>query len=135
MIYSGESLAFLAFFLLLIRLIWIYPKKKWLPTVAILTCFAIFFYGRREMIEQEFKNEPASPHQVLVLPDTIKVNGDSLSFRGKINDKLYQLYYKLRTPAEKNYFQRVTDLMTLEIEGEYKLAEGQRNFSGFNYQA
>ena len=25
--------------------------------------------------------------------------------------------------------------MTLEIEGEYKLAEGQRNFSGFNYQA
>ena len=135
MIYSGESLAFLAFFLLLIRLIWIYPKKKWLPTVAILTCFAIFFYGRREMIEQEFKNEPASPHQVLVLPDTIKVNGDSLSFRGKINDKLYQLYYKLRAPAEKNYFQRVTDLMTLEIEGEYKLAEGQRNFSGFNYQA
>ena len=134
-IYSGEKLAYLGVFLLIARLIWHYPRKKWLPTLAILACFAIFFYARRELTERTFQSQPAPARQVLVLPDTIKVNGDSLSFRGRIAGRLYQLYYKLASPREKKTFQKLTDLVTLEIEAEFNLAEGQRNFSGFDYQA
>ena len=134
-IYSGEKLAYLGVFLLIARLIWHYPRKKWLPTVAILIAFSIFFYARRELTERTFQSQPAPARQVLVLPDTIKVNGDSLSFRGRIAGRLYQLYYKLASPREKKTFQKLTDLVTLEIEAEFNLAEGQRNFSGFDYQA
>ena len=134
-IYSGEKLAYLGFSLLIARLIWHYPRKKWLPTVAILIAFSIFFYVRRELAERTFQSRPAPARQVLVLPDTIKVNGDSLSFRGRIGGRFYQLYYKLASPREKESFQKLTDLVTLEIEAEFNLAEGRRNFSGFDYQA
>ena len=134
-IYSGEKLAYLGVFLLIARLIWHYPRKKWLPTVAILIAFSIFFYARRELAERTFQSQPAPARQVLVLPDTVKVNGDSLSFRGRIDGRLYQLYYKLASPREKKTFQKLTDLVTLEIEAEFNLAEERRNFSGFDYQA
>ena len=134
-IYSGERLAYLGFSLLIARLIWHYPRKKWLPTLAILIAFSIFFYARRELTEQAFQTQPAPARQVLVLPDTIKVNGDSLSFRGRMDGRLYQLYYKLASPREKKSFQKLADLVTLEIEAEFNLAEGRRNFSGFDYQA
>ena len=134
-IYSGEKLAYLGVFLLIARLIWHYPRKKWLPTVAILIAFFIFFYARRELAERTFQSQPAPARQVLVLPDTIKVNGDSLSFRGRIGGRLYQLYYKLASPREKESFQKLADLVTLEIEAEFNLAEERRNFSGFDYQA
>ena len=81
-----------------------------------------------------FRLQPAPARQVLVLPDTVKGNGDSLSFRGRIDGRLYQLYYKLASPREKN-FSKLTDLVTLEIEAEFNLAEERRNFSGFDYQA
>ena len=100
-IYSGEKLAYMGVFLLIARLIWHYPRKKWLPTVAILIAFFIFFYARRELAERTFQSQPAPARQVLVLPDTIKVNGDSLSFRGRIGGRLYQLYYKLASPRER----------------------------------
>ena len=134
-IYSGERLAYLGFSLLIARLIWHYPRKKWLPTLAILIAFSIFFYARRELTEQAFQTQPAPARQVLVLPDTIKVNGDSLSFRGRMDGRLYQLYYKLASSREKKSFQKLADLVTLEIEAEFNLAEGLRNFSGFDYQA
>ena len=134
-IYSGERLAYLGFSLLISRLIWHYPRKKWLPTLAILIAFSIFFYARRELAERAFQTQPAPARQVLVLPDTVKVNGDSLSFRGRIDGRIYQLYYKLASLREKKSFQKLADLVTLEIEGEFNLAEGRRNFSGFDYQA
>ncbi|ABV09694.1 DNA internalization-related competence protein ComEC/Rec2 [Streptococcus gordonii] len=134
-IYSGERLAYLGYSLLIARLIWHYPRKKWLPTLAILIAFSFFFYARRELAERAFQTQPAPARQVLVLPDTVKVNGDSLSFRGRIDGRLYQLYYKLASPREKKTFQKLTDLVTLEIEAEFNLAEERRNFSGFDYQA
>ena len=86
--------------------------------MAILACFTIFFYARRELTERAFQTQPAPARQVLVLPDAIKVNGDSLSFRGRIGGRLYQLYYKLASPREKERFQKLADLVTLKIEAE-----------------
>ena len=69
------------------------------------------------------------------MPDTIKVNGDSLSFRGKSDGRIFQVYYKLQSEEEKETFQALTDLHDLELEGKLSEPEGQRNFGGFDYQA
>ena len=68
------------------------------------------------------------------MPDTIKVNGDSLSFRGKSDGRIFQVYYKLQSEEEKETFQALTDLHDLELEGKLSEPEGQRNFGGFDYQ-
>lgn len=69
--------------------------------------FCWFFFVRREMVEQKTKVEPSPVRQVAVLPDTIKVNGDSLSFRGKTNGQTYQVYYKLKSKEEQLAFQNL----------------------------
>ena len=76
-----------------------------------------------------------SVERVRILPDTIKVNGDSLSFRGKSRGRVFQVYYKLQSEEEKEQFQTLTDLHDLELEGKLSEPEGQRNFGGFDYHA
>ena len=101
----------------------------------ILSCFAGFFFVRREMVEQKTKVEPSPVRQVAVLPDTIKVNGDSLSFRGKTNGQTYQVYYKLKSKEEQLAFQNLSSLVILTVEGEFEIPEKKRNFAGFDYQS
>ncbi|MGT2906647.1 DNA internalization-related competence protein ComEC/Rec2 [Streptococcus dentiloxodontae] len=81
------------------------------------------------------QSEPDSLNQVTVISDSISVNGDSLSFRGKSGGRLYQLYYSLKTEKEKSYFQRLTRNSLLV--GKISLSEPakQRNFQGFNYKS
>ena len=76
-----------------------------------------------------------SVERVRILPDTIKVNGDSLSFRGKANGRIFQVYYKLQSEEEKEAFQALTDLHEIGLEGKLSEPDGQRNFGGFDYQA
>lgn len=79
-----------------------------------------------------------APEQVTtmqVIPDTIEVNGDSLSFRGRADGQTYQVFYKLTSQEEQTYFQKLTGLVQLEVEAEISLPAGQRNFKGFDYQA
>lgn len=70
-----------------------------------------------------------------IIPDTIEVNGDSLSFRGRADGQTYQVFYKLASQEEQAYFQKLTGLVQLEVEAEVSLPAGQRNFKGFDYQA
>ena len=76
-----------------------------------------------------------SVERVRILPDTVKVNGDSLSFRGKSDGRIFQVYYKLQSENEKEAFQALTDPHEIELEGKLSEPEGQRNFGGFDYQA
>ena len=76
-----------------------------------------------------------SVERLRILPDTIKVNGDSLSFRGKADGRIFQVYYKLQSEEEKEQFQALTDLHEIGLEGKLSEPEGQRNFGGFDYQA
>lgn len=70
-----------------------------------------------------------------VLPDTIKVNGDSLSFRGKANRQTYQVYHKLKSKEEQLAFQNLSSLVALTVEGDFEIPEKKRNFAGFDYQS
>lgn len=134
-IYQSSWLAWLGFIFLGIRLFRFYSPKECFMTFMILSCFAGFFFVRREMVEQKTKVEPSPVRQVAVLPDTIKVNGDSLSFRGKTNGQTYQVYYKLKSKEEQLAFQNLSSLVTLTVEGEFEIPEKKRNFDGFDYQS
>ena len=97
--------------------------------------FGFWFLFQNWQQSQASQNLADSVERVRILPDTVKVNGDSLSFRGKADGRIFQVYYKLQSEEEKEAFQALTDLHEIGLEGKLSEPEGQRNFGGFNYQA
>lgn len=97
--------------------------------------FGFWFLFQTWQQSQASQHLADSVEKVRILPDTIKVNGDSLSFRGKADGRIFQVYYKLQSEEEKEAFQSLTALHDLELEGKLSEPEGQRNFGGFDYKA
>ena len=134
-IFSVSYLALLGFVFLLICLFFQFPWKSAGKVLAICGVFGIWFLFQNWQQSQASQNLVDSVERVRILPDTIKVNGDSLSFRGKAEGRTFQVYYKLQSEEEKEQFQALTDLHEIELEGKLSEPEGQRNFGGFDYQA
>ena len=105
-------------------------------TKVLLICglFGSWFAFQKWQQEEASKHLVDSVDTVRILPDTIKVNGDSLSFRGKAEGRMFQVYYKLQSEAEKEDFQNVTDLYDITLEGKLASPQGARNFAGFDYR-
>ena len=134
-IFSASYLALLGFVFLLVCLFFQFPWKSAGKVLVICGVFAFWFLFQNWQQSQASQNLADSVERVRILPDTIKVNGDSLSFRGKADGRIFQVYYKLQSEEEKESFQALTVLHDLELEGKLSEPEGQRNFGGFNYQA
>ena len=134
-IFSVSYLALLGFVFLLICLFFQFPWKSAGRVLAICGVFGFWFLFQTWQQTQASQNLVDSVERVRILPDTIKVNGDSLSFRGKAEGRTFQVYYKLQSEEEKELFQALTDLHEIELEGKVSEPEGQRNFGGFDYQA
>ena len=134
-IFSASYLALLGFVFLLVCLFFQFPWKSAGKVLAICGVFGFWFLFQTWQQTQASQNLVDSVERVRILPDTIKVNGDSLSFRGKADGRTFQVYYKLQSEEEKEQFQTLTDLHEIELEGKVSEPEGQRNFGGFNYQA
>ena len=134
-IFSASYLALLGFVFLLICLFFQFPWKSAGKVLAICGVFGFWFLFQNWQQTQASQNLVAYVEKVRILPDTIKVNGDSLSFRGKADGRAFQVYYKLQSEEEKEQFQALTDLYEIELEGKLSEPEGQRNFGGFDYQA
>lgn len=134
-IFSLSYLAFLGFAFLVVCLFLQFPWKSAIKALVICSVFGTWFLFQNWQQLQASQDLVASVEQVRILPDTIKVNGDSLSFRGKSDGRSFQVYYKLQSEEEKEHFQALTDLHDLELEGKVSEPEGQRNFGGFDYQA
>ena len=134
-IFSVSYLALLGFVFLLICLFFQFPWKSAGKVLAICGLFGFWFLFQAWQQSQASQNLADSVERVRILPDTIKVNGDSLSFRGKADGRTFQVYYKLQSEEEKEHFQALTDLYEIELEGKLSEPEGQRNFGGFDYQA
>lgn len=134
-IFSASYLALLGFVFLLVSLFFQFPWKPASKVLVICGIFGFWFLFQNWQQSQASQNLTDSVERVRILPDTIKVNGDSLSFRGKSDGRIFQVYYKLQSENEKEQFQALTDLHEIELEGKLSEPEGQRNFGGFNYQA
>ena len=134
-IFGVSYLALLGFVFLLFCLFFQFPWKSAGKVLAICGIFGFWFLFQTWQQTQASQNLVGYVEKVKILPDTIKVNGDSLSFRGKADGHTFQVYYKLQSEEEKKQFQTLTDLHEIELEGKVSEPEGQRNFGGFNYQA
>ena len=134
-IFSASYLALLGFVFLLACLFFQFPWKSAGKVLVLCGIFGFWFLFQNWQQSQASQNLATSVERVRILPDTIKVNGDSLSFRGKSAGRIFQIYYKLQSEEEKEAFQSLTDLHDLELEGKISEPEGQRNFGGFDYQA
>lgn len=134
-IFSASYLALLGFVFLLVGLFIQFPWKSAGKVLVICGVFGFWFLFQNWQQSQASQNLADSVERVRILPDTIKVNGDSLSFRGKSDGRIFQVYYKLQSEEEKETFQALTDLHEIGLEGKLSEPEGQRNFGGFDYQA
>ena len=133
-IFGASYLALLGFVFLLVCLFFQFPWKSAGKVLAICGVFGFWFLFQTWQQTQASQNLVGYVEKVKILPDTIKVNGDSLSFRGKADGHTFQVYYKLQSEEEKEQFQTLTDLHEIELEGKVSEPEGQRNFGGFDYQ-
>ncbi|HFI0586732.1 TPA: DNA internalization-related competence protein ComEC/Rec2 [Streptococcus suis] len=110
-------------------------KAVFLKMLPLLALCGLFFGCQKVQWERAAQSAPEQVTTVQVIPDTIDINGDSLSFRGQADGQTYQVFYKLASQEEQAYFQKLTGLVQLEVEAEVSLPAGQRNFNGFDYQA
>ena len=133
-IFSASFLALLGFVFLVFCLFIHHPWKVVLKVFLICGLFASWFLFQKWQQEEASQNLLSSVETVRILPDTIKMNGDSLSFRGKAEGRMFQVYYKLQSEAEKEDFQNVTDLYDITLEGKLASPQGARNFGGFDYR-
>jgi competence protein ComEC len=63
------------------------------------------------------------------IPDTIKVDGDSVSLQaGDV-----QLFIQCNSEQEKRFWETLTQSLELEVDGEFELPESDRNEGGFDY--
>ena len=133
-IFSASVLALLGFVFLLICLFFQFPWKTLVKVLLVFSLFGSWF------VFQKWQQEEASQHlvntvdTVRILPDTIKVNGDSLSFRGKADGRIFQVYYKLQSEAEKKKFQDLSELHEMAVKGKLASPQGANNFAGFDYR-
>lgn len=133
-IFSANFLALLGFVFLLVCLFFQFPWKTVTKVLLVSVLFGSWFIYQKWQQEEASRNLVDSVATVRLLPDTIKVNGDSLSFRGKADGRLFQVYYKLQSEVEKEKFQQLSELHELVVKGKLSSPQGASNFAGFDYR-
>ena len=133
-IFLASVLALFGFVFLIFCLFFQFPWKTVTKVLLICGLFASWFSFQKWQQEKASHHLVASVDTVRILPDTIKVNGESLSFRGKADSRLYQVYYKLQSETEKEKFQDLSDLHEMVVKGKLASPQGASNFAGFDYR-
>lgn len=123
------------FLLLALLFLWQqYGWKAWYQVSLCLAFFAIFFLTKANQTEQAYQAAPTQLAKIQMIPDTISVNGDLLSFRGKEAGQTYQVFYILKSEKEQVFFKNLNQTMLLSGQVDLEEATPQRNFGGFDYR-
>lgn len=123
------------FLLLALLFLWQqYGWKAWYQVSLCLAFFAIFFLTKANQTEQAYQAAPTQLAKIQMVPDTISVNGDLLSFRGKEAGQTYQVFYILKSEKEQEFFKNLNQTMLLSGQVDLEEAMPQRNFGGFDYR-
>lgn len=133
-IFSASFLALLGLVFLVICLFLQFPWKTVVKILLVCSLFGSWFVFQKWQQEESSQHLVNTVDTVRVLPDTIKVNGDSLSFRGKADGRLFQVYYKLQSESEKEKFQQLSELHEIVVKGKLAIPQGTSNFAGFDYR-
>lgn len=98
-------------------------------------CF--FFYVHNQTVKGlQLKNEVVSNCLILVQPDTVEVDGQSLKFRAVITESGEKIKVNnwLRTKEEHDYFLNLDDRVCLKVSGELTSISVKRNLGAFDYK-
>ena len=133
-IFSASFLALLGFVFLLLCLFFQFPWKTVVKVLFVCGLFGSWFIFQKWQQEETSQHLVDSVNTVRILPDTIKVNGDSLSFRGKADGRLFQVHYKFQSEAEKERFKELSELHEIVVKGKLAIPQGANNFAGFDYR-
>jgi competence protein ComEC len=134
LIFSWTMAGLGLFVFALFNLVRNYPLKKVFQSLLCLALFAAYFGFIQYKSERDMAAAPANLSQIQMLPDTISVNGDLLSFEGKSDGQTYQVFYKLKSQKEQGYFQKLDKSLLLKVRASTEEATAQRNFKGFDYR-
>ena len=131
----SKGIGCLMFLLLALLFLWQqYGWKAWYQVSLCLAFFAIFFLTKANQTEQAYQAAPTQLAKIQMVPDTISVNGDLLSFRGKEAGQTYQVFYTLKSEKEQEFFKNLNQTMLLSGQVDLEEATPQRNFGGFDYR-
>lgn len=108
--------------------------RKYYLMIPILIVFAGFFLLINSLSIRDNENQPKALSKIELIPDTIQVNGDLLSFQGRMNGQNYQVYDTLKSLKEKKFYQNLSQNCQLSFTGNLEIPETQRNFNGFDDQ-
>lgn len=111
-----------------------YDRKAIVQTLGILLVFALYFAGLTYREQARQKQLPNQVSRLRIVPDTLAIDGDLLSVRAVEGRQKYQVYYRLKSPEEKAYFQSLAQVVVLDVLGDVGEPSPKRNFKGFDYQ-
>lgn len=135
LVFSWTVAGLILFIFALINLYRYYGSKKFFQTCGCLVVFGLYFVTLHFKQEQDYAAAPASLTQIELVPDTISINGDLLSFEGKSNGRTYQAFYQLKSQEEQSFFQKLDKTIILTVQATTEEATPQRNFKGFDYRS
>lgn len=131
----GNWLAYVVLLIQLLSLFYHYGWQKAIKIILICACFFVTFIWRQEVWRTKEARLPSQVNQMVLKPDSIKINGNQLSAKASWQGYDYQVFYRLKNQQEKEQFERLNDFLILSVEAEVSQATPQRNFKGFNYQS
>lgn len=115
-------------------LYWICCKKQ--VVLGLLCIFCSFFLLLRAhttVLPQLPTPEENRTTKIKIYNDTIKINGDLVSFEGKINRLKIDGQYKVTSETEQQLWQKRTNWnKEIHVEGAFLPIEGKRNLHGFD---
>ena len=79
-------------------------RKYYLVIPFLLVMGSFFLVVKMDTIKNS-ENQPTTLSKITMIPDTIQVNGDLLSFQGKERGQNYQVYETLKSKKEQKFYQ------------------------------
>lgn len=132
--FTSCSLILIPIFFLLV----VYFVQLNLKQVAYIMTISLFFFCYFTLVktntDRHFDNTNEDFSRITVISDSITINGDLLSLKGKRQGETYQCFYQLRSKKEKEYFEHLHVSFFLDFSGDFELATQKRNFNGFDYR-
>lgn len=119
----------------LIQLARHHEAKKVGQVLIILAVSGLAIFAYQAKVNKDYGTAPSQLQELDLIPDTISINGDQLSFRAKNQGRTYQVFYRLKSAEEKDFYQHLTHKIQISVSAKLSQAPAQRNFQGFNYRA
>ncbi|MCL2112851.1 MAG: DNA internalization-related competence protein ComEC/Rec2 [Streptococcaceae bacterium] len=108
--------------------------RKYFLLFPVLLVLTVFFFIVATDSHQKMTTQAQNVSQIKIIPDSIQVNGDLLSFQGNEAGEKYQVYDTLQSEKEKKFYENLKQNCTISFTGNLEVPERQRNFNGFDEQ-